>query len=96
MKLRVLFAVIFAILLQSNATAAPIAEVKSKFELTYSGNEQVSDVLLNKTSISLIGTTEAATSTWISGNLAGGSDGFVTTFSNTGLPLWNLRLGGLS
>lgn len=94
MKLKFLLAVIFAILLQSNAFAAPISDVKSKFELTYTGNEQVSDLLLNKTSISLIGTTEATTSTWIAGNLAGNSDGFITTFSNTGSPLWNLRLGG--
>ena len=93
MKLKILSAVIFSILLQTNANAAPIIDVKSKFELSYSGNEQVSDLLLNKTSISIIGTTEATTSAWIAGNLAGGSDGFITTFSSTGSPLWNLRLG---
>ena len=78
----------------SPAGAATIAEVKSKIDLAYVGNEQVSDLLLTSSSISIIGTTEAATSTWISGNLNGSSDGFISSFSNTGTPLWSTRLGG--
>jgi hypothetical protein len=71
-----------------------MVEVKSKIDLAYVGNEQVSDLLLTSNSISIIGTTEAATSTWISGNLNGGSDGFISSFSSTGTPLWSTRLGG--
>jgi hypothetical protein len=78
----------------SPANAATIAEVKSKIDLAYVGNEQVSDLLLTSNSISIIGTTEAATSAWISGNLNGSSDGFISSFSNTGTPLWSTRLGG--
>jgi hypothetical protein len=84
---------IFTLLLQPTANAATFTEVKSKADLTYSGNEQVSDLLLTKTSISIIGTTEATTSTWITGNIGGSSDGFISTFSNIGAPLWSLRLG---
>jgi len=84
---------IFTLLLQPIANAATFTEVKSKADLTYSGNEQVSDLLLTKTSISIIGTSEAATSTWIAGNIGGSSDGFISTFSNIGAPLWSLRLG---
>ena len=70
-----------------------MSATKPTVELSYSGNEQVSDLLLTPISISLIGTTEASTSSWIAGSLSGGSDGFISTFSSTGTPLWNLRLG---
>ena len=73
-----------------------MVDVKSKIELVYVGNEQVSDLLLTPNSISIIGTTEAATSTWISGNLNGSSDGFISSFSSTGTPLWSIRLGGVN
>jgi len=96
LKLKFLLLISLILFLQPSANAASIIEVKSKLDLSYSGNDEVSDLLLTKNSISLIGTTEAATSTWISGTLGGNSDGFISTFSNTGAPLWNLRLGSTS
>lgn len=96
MKLRVLFVLLFLITAQPTAIAATYSEVKAKVDLNYSGNEQVSDLLLTKNSISIIGTTEAATSTWISGGISGSSDGFISTFSGAGEPLWNLRLGSVN
>ena len=95
MKFKISLVIIFSFLLQPSANAASVTEVKSKVDLGYSGNEQVSDLLLTKTTISLIGTTEATTSSWIAGTLGGVSDGFITTLSNTGAPLWNLRLGNV-
>ena len=94
MKKILLISLSITFLFISPANAATIAEVKSKIDLAYVGNEQVSDLLLTSNSISIIGTTEAATSTWISGNLNGSSDGFISSFSNTGTPLWSTRLGG--
>ena len=82
--------------MQPSANAATVVDMKAIIELPYIGNEQVSDLLLTPTSISIIGTTEAATSSYISGTLIGKSDGFISTFSKTGSPLWNLRLGGLN
>ena len=94
MKSKFLLCILLILSIQPNASAATVVETKAKIDLTYTGNEQVSDLLLTPTSISIIGTTENATSSWISGNLNGRSDGFISTFSSTGAPLWNLRLGG--
>ena len=93
MRFKLLLILIFTLLLHPTANAATFTEVKSKVELTYTGNEQVSDLLLTKTSISIIGTTEATTSSWIAGAIGGSSDGFISALSNTGAPLWSLRLG---
>ncbi|NBU93006.1 MAG: hypothetical protein EBS18_00240 [Actinobacteria bacterium] len=93
MKLKFSIFLALSLLLQPVANAASFTVVKSNFDLPYTGNEQVSDLLLTKSAISIIGTTEAATSTWIAGTLGGTSDGFISTFSNSGVPLWNLRLG---
>lgn len=94
MKKILLISLSLTFLFISPANAVTMVEVKSKIDLAYVGNEQVSDLLLTSNSISIIGTTEAATSTWISGNLNGGSDGFISSFSSTGTPLWSTRLGG--
>ncbi len=96
MKFKILITLLFISILQPSANAATVIETKAVVDLSYTGNEQVSDLLLTPTSISIIGTTEAATSTWIAGNLGGRSDGFISTFSKVGTPLWNLRLGGLN
>ncbi len=93
MKLRILFVALLTAIYILPANAAVMSATKPTVELSYSGNEQVSDLLLTPISISLIGTTEASTSSWIAGSLSGGSDGFISTFSSTGAPLWNLRLG---
>ncbi len=93
MKLRILFVALLTAIYILPANAAVMSATKPTVELSYSGNEQVSDLLLTPISISLIGTTEASTSSWIAGSLSGGSDGFISTFSSTGTPLWNLRLG---
>ena len=93
MKLRILFVALLTAIYILPANAAVMSATKPTVELIYSGNEQVSDLLLTPISISLIGTTEASTSSWIAGSLSGGSDGFISTFSSTGTPLWNLRLG---
>ena len=93
MKLRILFVALLTAIYILPANAAVMSATKPTVELSYSGNEQVSDLLLTPISISLIGTTEASTSSWIAGSLSGGSNGFISTFSSTGAPLWNLRLG---
>ena len=96
MKFKFLITLLFISILQPTANAATVVDAPAKVNLPYTGNEQVSDLLLTPTAISIIGTTEAATSSWIAGNLGGKSDGFISTFSNAGIPLWNLRLGGLN
>ena len=96
MKFKILIALLIFSLSQPSANAATVVETKAAVDLPYIGNDQVSDLLLTPTAISIIGTTEAATSSWIAGNLGGRSDGFISTFSKTGSPLWNLRLGGIN
>ncbi len=96
MKFKILIALLILSLSQPSANAATVVETKAAVDLPYIGNDQVSDLLLTPTAISIIGTTEAATSSWIAGNLGGRSDGFISTFSKTGSPLWNLRLGGIN
>ena len=96
MRFKISLLIICSFLLQPTANAASFTEVKSKVDLAYTGNEQVSDLLLSKSNILVIGTTEAATTTWIAGTLGGASDGFISTISNAGAPLWSLRLGGTS
>ena len=66
---------------------------KPIIELPYLKVDEVSDISLTPVSVVLTGTTESASSTWISGSLGGLSDGFVVSYSSLGAPLWNLRLG---
>ena len=96
MKFKILIALLILSFSQPSANATTVVETKADVDLPYIGNDQVSDLLLTPTAISIIGTTEAATSSWIAGNLGGRSDGFISTFSKTGSPLWNLRLGGIN
>jgi hypothetical protein len=76
--------------------AATMKVTKSSIDLPYTKSDQVSDVLLTPVSILLVGTTESPNSTWINGALAGASDGFITSYSSIGAPMWNLRLGGVN
>ena len=75
------------------ATAAVMKSTKPIIELPYLKSDEVSDISLTPVSVVLTGTTESASSTWISGSLGGLSDGFVVSYSSLGAPLWNLRLG---
>ena len=75
------------------ATAAVMKSTKPIIELPYLKADEVSDISLTPVSVVLTGTTESASSTWISGSLGGLSDGFVVSYSSLGTPLWNLRLG---
>ena len=75
------------------ATAAVMKSTKPIIELPYLKSDEVSDISLTPVSVVLTGTTESASSTWISGSLGGLSDGFVFSYSSLGAPLWNLRLG---
>jgi len=75
------------------ATAAVMKSAKSIIELPYLKADEISDISLTPVSIVLTGTTESASSTWVSGSLGGLSDGFVASYSSLGAPLWNLRLG---
>ncbi|MEY3926858.1 MAG: hypothetical protein RIS16_826, partial [Actinomycetota bacterium] len=68
------------------ANAATMKVTKSLVELSYTKSDQVSDVLLTPVSIVLVGTTESISSPWLSGALAGLSDGFVTSYSSIGAP----------
>jgi hypothetical protein len=78
----------------SPANAATMIPIKPVVEIPYTGNEQVSDLLLTTNSIALIGTTEAATSNPIPGNLGGASDGFISIYAKSGSLLSSTRLGG--
>ena len=78
------------------ANAVTMKITKSLVELSYTKSDQISDVLLTPVSIVLVGTTESITSPWLSGTLTGLSDGFITSYSSIGAPMWNLRLPGLS
>lgn len=82
----------FAII--SPVNAATMVAIKPIIEVTYSGNEQVSDLLLTTNSIALIGTTEAATSNSILGKLGGSSDGFISIYTKSGSLVSSTRLGG--
>jgi len=75
------------------ATAAVMKSTKSIIELPYLKADEISNISLTPVSIVLTGTTESASSTWVSGSLGGLSDGFVASYSSLGAPLWNLRLG---
>ena len=75
------------------ATAAVMKSTKPIIELPYLKSDEVSDISLTPVSVVLTGTTESASSTWISGSLGGLSDGFVVSYSSQGAPLWNVRLG---
>jgi len=88
------FLLIFS-LQPSTANAIVIKNTKALIELPYLKSDQVSDVVLTPVSAILIGTTESPNSPWISGNLGGLSDGFIASYSSLGVPLWNLRLGGV-
>ena len=78
----------------SPANAATMIPIRPVVEIPYTGNEQVSDLLLTTNSIVLIGTTEAATSNPIPGNLGGASDGFISIYAKSGSLLSSTRLGG--
>lgn len=78
----------------SPVNAATMVAIKPIIEVTYTGNEQVSDLLLTTNSIALIGTTEAATSNPIPGNLGGSSDGFISIYTKSGALVASTRLGG--
>lgn len=90
--LSLIFAMSFTII--SPANAATMIPIKPVVEIPYTGNEQVSDLLLTTNSIALIGTTEAATSNPIPGNLGGASDGFISIYAKSGGLVSSTRLGG--
>ncbi len=78
----------------SPVNAATMIAIKPVVEIPYTGNEQVSDLLLTPSAIALIGTTEAATSNPIPGNLGGSSDGFISIYTKSGSLVASTRLGG--
>ncbi|CAB4688543.1 unannotated protein [freshwater metagenome] len=96
LKFFAIFSLIFAMsfTIISPANAATMIPIKPVVEIPYTGNEQVSDLLLTTNSIALIGTTEAATSNPIPGNLGGASDGFISIYAKSGSLLSSTRLGG--
>ena len=96
LKFFTIFSLIFAMsfTMISPANAATMIPIRPVVEIPYTGNEQVSDLLLTTNSIVLIGTTEAATSNPIPGNLGGASDGFISIYAKSGSLLSSTRLGG--
>jgi hypothetical protein len=96
LKFFAIFSLIFAMsfTIISPANAATMIPIKPVVEIPYTGNEQVSDLLLTTNSIALIGTTEAATSNPIPGNLGGASDGFISIYAKSGGLVSSTRLGG--
>ncbi len=93
MKKSFLIVLLIFLLQPLPATAAVMKSTKPIIELPYLKVDEVSDISLTPVSVVLTGTTESASSTWISGSLGGLSDGFVVSYSSLGAPLWNLRLG---
>lgn len=88
--------VIFLITLTSIpsiSNAASVKTLKTIIELPYVNNDQVSDIALSGKNIFLVGTTESSNSTWLSGSLSGLSDGFLISYTATGLQNWSVRLG---
>ena len=69
---------------------------KSIVELVYLGNDQISEISFKSNNLLLVGTTESLTSNWLSGSLAGQSDGFIASYSKSGVVNWTLRLGNES
>jgi len=84
---------IFLTLIPSPSYAISAKALKTIIDLPYSNNDQVSDIALSGKNIFLAGTTESANSNWITGVLTGLSDGFLTSYTATGLQNWSVRLG---
>ena len=84
--------------LQSSAVvpafAAPTTvQLKSNFQLPLSGGEQISAVISDGANILIAGTTDSKTSSLVTGELQGNSDGFLSSLTETGQIQWTLRLG---
>jgi hypothetical protein len=96
LKFFTVFSLIFVMSLSlvSPVNAATMIAIKPIVEIPYTGNEQVSDLLLTTTSIALVGTTEAAIANSIPGNLGGSSDGFISIYTKSGSLVSSTRLGG--
>jgi hypothetical protein len=84
---------IFLTLIPTPSYAISAKALKTIIDLPYSNNDQVSDIALSGKNIFLVGTTESANSNWITGVLTGLSDGFLTSYTATGLQNWSIRLG---
>jgi len=84
---------ILLLVFPNTASAVSIKSTKTLFELPYLANDQVREVLVKNNNIFLAGTTESISSNWIPGQLNGLSDGFITSYSTSGVQNWSLRLG---
>ncbi|NBY82499.1 MAG: hypothetical protein EBV61_04485 [Actinobacteria bacterium] len=93
MKKVFVISLIFLTLIPSPSYAISAKALKTIIDLPYSNNDQVSDIALSGKNIFLAGTTESANSNWITGVLTGLSDGFLTSYTATGLQNWSVRLG---
>jgi hypothetical protein len=93
LKKVVVVALLFLIAAPSNAYATSMKALKPIIDLPYSNNDQISEIALNGKNILLTGTTESITSNWITGSLSGSSDGFLISYTETGIQNWGLRLG---
>ena len=93
MKKVFVISLIFLTLIPSPSYAISAKALKTIIDLPYSNNDQVSDIALSGKNIFLVGTTESANSNWITGVLTGLSDGFLTSYTATGLQNWSVRLG---
>ncbi|NDD82489.1 MAG: hypothetical protein EBZ53_08015, partial [Verrucomicrobia bacterium] len=85
MKKVFVISLIFLTLIPSPSYAISAKALKTIIDLPYSNNDQVSDIALSGKNIFLAGTTESANSNWITGVLTGLSDGFLTSYTATGL-----------
>jgi hypothetical protein len=91
-----LFALIILITVPNSSNAASIKSIKSLVDLPYSNNDQVSDIAISGKNILLTGTTESSSSNWVTGSLSGLSDGFLISYTATGIQNWGLRLGNFN
>ena len=96
MKKVFLFALIILITVPNSSNAASIKAIKSLIDLPYSNNDQVSDIAISGKNILLTGTTESPSSNWVTGSLSGLSDGFLISYTATGIQNWGLRLGNFN
>ena len=93
MKKVLSISLILLLVFPNTAAAVSIKSAKTLFELPYLANDQVREVLVKNNNIFLAGTTESISSIWIPGQLNGLSDGFVTSYSTSGVQNWSVRLG---
>ena len=82
----------------SAATKTPVSPISlttltPSISASFSGGDQVSQLLTSPSGLFLLGTVESTTFPLVTTAPLGGSDGFITSLNFQGVKLWELRLG---